>query len=286
MKLMKYTFRSPLFGSIYSDELFPNTDYGSFDLSAEGMAAMYDKHGENLMTFLTENIEDLAEYVDAKFRGIVVKACFGDFAIQNGKMYLLTYIYTLDELSDPGIEDIREWISGQMSDGWGESLEQLEWMTERIEKPIIYFDEHSLEFEEDVECFEVYYYCKPWNYDDFYIDLCDYTEEEVDVEGKVVATLNIPGKELQVLKVKNANALLLLLTAYRAEELKRLTNVEDMAENIGPFYLVREFINGEAIFLPRYVYQDGEMTQEAFFVMDEDSCYPMDLHKAIINLLK
>lgn len=286
MKLMKYTFRSPLFGSIYSDELFPNTDYGSFELSAEGMAAMYDKYGENLMMFLTENIEDLAEYVDAKFRGLVVKACFGDFAIQNGRMYLLTYIYTLDGLSDSGIEDIREWISGQMSDGWGESLEQREWKRERVYRKHTVFDEYSMEFEDEEEPCEVYYYCKPWNYDDFYIDLYDCTEEEVDVEGKVVATLNIPGKELQVLKVKNANDLLLLLTAYGAEELKRLTNVEDMAENIGPFYLVREFVDDEAVFLPKYVYQDGEVSQEAFFVMDEGCCYFMDLHKAIITLLK
>lgn len=286
MKLMKYTFRSPLFGSIYSDELFPNTDYGSFELSAEGMAAMYDKYGENLMMFLTENIEDLAEYVDAKFRGLVVKACFGDFAIQSGKMYLLTYIYALDELSDSGIEDIREWISGQMSDGWGESLGQREWNRKIVYRKHTVFDEYSMEFEDEEEPCEVYYYCKPWNYDDFYIDLYDCTEEEVDVEGKVVATLNIPGKELQVLKVKNANDLLLLLTAYGAEELKRLTNVEDMAENIGPFYLVREFVDDEAVFLPKYVYQDGEISQEAFFVMDEGCCYFMDLHKAIITLLK
>lgn len=285
MKLMKYTFRSPLFGSIYSDELFPGTD-GSFDLSAEGMAAMYDKHGESLMMFLTENIEDLAEYVDAKFRGIVVKACFGDFGMRNGRMYLMTHIYTLDELSDPGIEDIKEWISGQMSDGWGESLEQREWKRERVYRKYTVFDEHCMEFEDEEEPCDVSYYCKPWNSHDFYIDLEEYTEEEVDVEGKVIATLNIPGKELQVFKVKNANDLLLLLTAYRAEEMKRLTHVEEMTENIGPFYLVREFVNNEAVFLPHFVYQDGEETQEAFFVMDEDACYPMDLHKAIINLLK
>lgn len=285
MKLMKYTFRSPLFGSIYSDELFPDTD-GSFDLSAEGMAAMYDKCGESLMMFLTENIEDLAEYVDAKFRGIVVKACFGDFAIQSGKMYLLTYIYTLCELSDSQIKDIEEWISGQMSDGWGEGLEQREWKSDIVYRKYTVFDAYCMEFESEEEPCEVSYYCKPWNRYNFYIDLEGYTEEEVDVEGKVIATLNIPGKELQVFKVKNANDLLLLLTAYRSEEMKRLTHVEEMAENIGPFYLVREFVNNEAVFLPRYVYQDGEETQEAFFVTDEDSCYPMDLHKAIINLLK
>lgn len=285
MKLMKYTFRSPLFGSIYSDELFPDTD-GSFDLSAEGMADMYDKCGESLMMFLTENIEDLAEYVDAKFRGIVVKACFGDFTTQSGKMYLLTYIYTLCELSDSQIQDIEEWISGQMSDGWGESLEQREWKREIVYRKYTVFDEYCMEFEDEQERVEVSYYCKPWNAYNFYIDLEGYTEEEVDVEGKVIATLNIPGKELKVFKVKNANDLLILLTAYRAEEMKRLTHVEEMAENIGPFYLVREFVNNEAVFLPRYVYQDGEETQEAFFVTDEDSCYPMDLHKAVINLLK
>ena len=285
MKLMKYTFRSPLFGSIYSDELFPDTD-GSFDLSSEGMAAMYDKYGESLMMFLTGNIEDLAEYVDAEFRGIVVKALFGDFGMQNGRMYLMTHIFTLDELSDPGIEHIKEWISGQMSDGWGEGLEQREWKRERVYRKYTVFDEYCMEFEDEEEPCEVLYYCKPWNRDDFYIDLEECTEKEVDVEGKVIATLNIPGKELQVFKVKNANDLLFLLTAYRAEEMKKLTHVEEMDENIGPFYLVREFVNDEAVFLPHYVYQNGEETQEAFFVMDEDSCYPMDLHKAIINLLK
>lgn len=284
MKLKKYTFRSPLFGSIYCEELFSDTD-GRFELSAQGMATLYDRFGDKLMMFLTDNIEDLAPHVPEKFRGLIVKAIFGEFDLQDGKMWLKTEIYAVDELSEEGIENICEWITGQMSDGWGESIEQRKWETERQYKKSTVFDEYSLEFEEEEEQVRVEYYINPWNSENFELIPEDVEDEEWD-DGKVVATLNIPGKELQVIKISTAADLNVFLTIFNAQEMKRLTGVDRMTEDVGPYYLVREFTEEGAIFLPKYVHQDGEVSEEAFFHMDEESCYPMKLQKAIIELLK
>lgn len=284
MKLKKYTFRSPLFGSICCDELFSDTD-GRFELSAEGMAAMYDRHGDKLMMFLTDNLEDLGPYVPEKFKGYIVKAIFGEFGIQEGRMWLKTQIFAIDELIDEAVDDISNWIEGQMSDGWGEGIEQREWMRERQYKKSTVFDEYTLEFEEEEEPVMVDYHINPWNHGNFDLVLEDVEEEEWD-DGKVVATLNIPGKELQVIKVSSAADLNVLLTAFNAQEMKRLTGVDKMTDNVGPYYLVRELGDEGMQFLPKYVHQDGEVSDEAFYHIDEESCYPMKLHKAIIELLK
>ena len=105
-------------------------------------------------------------------------------------------------------------------------------------------------------------------------------------DGKVVATLNIPGKELQVLKINTASDLNMLLTVFNAQEMKRITGVDKTTENRGPYYLVREFTAEGAVFLPKYVRQDAEESDDALYYMDEESSYSMKLQKAIIELLK
>ena len=176
MKLKKYTFRTPLFGSIDCEELLLDTD-GHIELSPEQMCRLYDDN-EDLLMFLTRNMEDLAEYVPGELMNVVLRAEFGDFAMIGGKMYLRTYIWTEEDLTELQISLIQEWITGQMSDGWGESLEQQEWMYRRVERPYVYFDEDSVDFEEDYETCGVYYYVHPWNAGEYYIEM-DECEEVV-----------------------------------------------------------------------------------------------------------
>lgn len=284
MKLKKYTFKSPLYGSISCDELFPDTD-GVFELSPNGMARLYHYDGEKLMMFLTDNLKDLAAHVPEKFKGLIIRAIFGEFGVQDDMMWLKTEIYAVDDLSDEGIKSICEWITGQLSDGWGESIEQREWKRSREIKKSTVLDEYTLEFEEEEEPVMVYYYINPWNCTEFEVILEDVEEEEWD-DGKVVATLNIPGREVQVIKIATAKDLNVLLNVFNAQEMLKLTGVGKMTENIGPFYIAREFTDAGAIFLPKYVHQDGEATEEAFVHPDEEVCYPTTLHKAIIELLK
>ena len=179
MKLKKYTFRTPLYGSIQCEELLPDTD-GRIELSPVQMARMYDINGQELMMFLTENVVDLASCVPQEFRNGVRHAEFGDFAILGGKMWLKTYIYTEDGLNDEEITHIQEWIRGQMSDGWGEGLEQRAWMTDRVRKPVVYFEESTMEFDTYEELCDVSYYVNPWNSEEFFVvlDDCEEVEEE------------------------------------------------------------------------------------------------------------
>lgn len=179
MKLKKYTFRTPLYGSIECEELFPDTA-GRIELSPSQMARMYDTDGQELMMFLTENVVDLASCVPLELEEVVLRAEFGDFGLLGGKMWLKTYIYTKHDMTDDGITHIQEWIRGQMSDGWGEGVEQRAWMTNMVKKPVLYFDEYALEFDMDEESCEVSYYVNPWSPDDFYVvlDDCEEVEEE------------------------------------------------------------------------------------------------------------
>lgn len=128
--------------------------------------------------FLTENAEDLAPHVPEELEDVVLRAEFGECSMFGGRMYLHTHIWVEGNLTDTGIDQIQEWIRGQMSDGWGEGLEQRAWMTQRVKKPTMYFDEYTLEFEEDEEMCEVSYYVHPWSADEFYIYLDDCEEVE------------------------------------------------------------------------------------------------------------
>ena len=179
MILKKYTFRTPLCGSIECEDLLSDTDE-RIELSPTQMASLYDYKGQELMMFLTDNSEDLTYCVPEELENIVLRAEFGDFALLGGQMWLLTYIYTKDNLTQEDYEPIQDWILGQMSDGWGEGLEQRAWMTDTVRKPTLYFDECSLEFCTDEEIHEVSYYVNTWNSNNFYIyvDHCEEVEEE------------------------------------------------------------------------------------------------------------
>lgn len=285
MKLTKYTFKTPLFGSIQAEELLYDTD-GRIELCPEQMCRMYDK-SEKLLIFLNENSEDLAQYVPEELENVVLRAEFGDCAMLGGEMFLRTYIYTEEPLTDEGIKQIQGWITGQMSDGWGEGLEQREWMTERIEKPIIYFDEHSLEFEEDVECFEVEYFVNPWNREDFTIECEEVEEVEEDISFKIVATMSLPFHQRQVIKLHGDFALKMFLKDFNQEHFAK-TIQDSLPFNNPTYYIVRDVDGNSGIeVLPRWVVENKNFS--AVYDMNEDedvNCTQMPLVKALLELLK
>ena len=180
MKLMKYTFRTPLFGSIECEELLSDTD-GHIELSPEQMCKLYDE-GPELLMFLSEHAEDLTFCVPKELEDIIIRAQFGDCYMLGGKMWLHTYIWVEDILTEEGIQQVKNWICGQMSDGWGEGLEQTPWNTSWVDKPVMFFDEYTLEFDRDIQHCQVSYYVNPWNSDEFciYLDDCEEVEEEVE----------------------------------------------------------------------------------------------------------
>ena len=279
MKLRKYTYRSPLFGSISSEELFPDTD-GMYELSPEAMARMYDRHYE-LSNFLEKEKECLEKYVPNKFLGIIIKAEFGDYGLRDGKMWLYTHIWTIDDLTDSGIEEIEDWIECQMSDGWGEGLEQRSWKTDTEYVRSTVFDEYSCEFEEEEEPCRVQYYANPWNSRDF-----ELIPEDVEIEewedGKVVGMLELPDKKLEILKFNNFADLDILLSVYGATDLKKM--VKDRGCEDTPVYVVKETVDGVIHILTKYAVQIDENPYEV--VLYNDGEYKASIQNVLTSLLK
>ena len=285
MKLTKYTFRTPLFGSISCEEALSDTD-GRIELSPEMMCGMYNK-GPALQCFLSENAEDLASCVPEDMTDVVFRAEFGDCAMFSHKMWLRTYVWVDGDLTESGIQAIQEWITGQMSDGWGEGLEQREWQSERIRRPFLCFDESSLEFEEDYEYCRVYYHVHPWNSDDFEIYLEDCEDVEEEVELKVVATMALPSHNRQVVKLPTPFAVRMFLKDFGRPDL--IAEIDDCCPlpNYSA-YLVRDF-DGESgmEILPKWALEHDASC--AVYDMADDvevRGTQMPVSKAILELLK
>lgn len=211
MKCTKLIYKSPVFGSVVCDEL-PTENHRHVDFSPRTACALYDK-GPEVELFLTENIRDLAEHVPEELQDLVVRAIFGISHLERGELYLLTEICVKKELTEDQVKLIEGWIEGQLSDGWGESLEQKEAYTEMVTANYPYFDEDECEFRDDEMRVEACYYLHPWSCNSYWsLDLVTCQAEEVDIEEPNV------DEELRqsVLKIKE-------LIDEVVEELKKIT---------------------------------------------------------------
>lgn len=285
MKLTKYTFKTPLFGSIACEDLLPDAA-GRIDLCPEQMCSLYDQ-GEKLLMFLNENIEDLAPYISEELENVVLRAVFGDCAMIGGRMYLRTYIYTEEPLTETGIDQVQEWITGQMSDGWGEGLEQLEWWTRKIKKPTLYFDEFSCDFEEDEEIYEVSYYVEPWSSEGFTVDLEEVEEVEEAISFEIVATMSLPCHQRQVIKLHSDFALKMFLKDFNQAQFAK--TIQDWIPFTNPtYYLVRDLDGNSGIeVLPRWVCETKTFSAVYDMTVEEDrKVTQMPLVKALLELLK
>ena len=283
MKLMKYTFRTPLYGSIECEELLSDTD-GRIELSPEQMARMYD---QDLMRFLTENSENLVYCLPEELENVVLCAEFGDFAFLGGKMWLRTYIYTEHDLTETGRTQIQNWILGQMSDGWGEGLEQRAWKEDTVSKPVMYFDEYSMEFDKEYVYCQVSYYAHPWNSEEFYIYLDDCEEVEVDTQFEIVATMALPFRKRQVVKLSSGLALRNFLKDFNQAEFA--TTIEDQCPEPGyTVYLVTDTDGPSGVeILPKWVCEKGAHC--AYYDMSEDEEVrgtQVPISRAVLELLQ
>lgn len=179
MKCIKLTYKSPMFGSIQCHEL-EDVDYDRIELTPEEMEQLWNKHYE-LDLFLNKNYEDLAEYAPQELKDIVVKAMFGGYNKTDYGMFFLTEIYVREEPSHIQTCILSNWIEGQMSDGWGECVEQREFMEQNVywTQPTFNTDECEWEIE-DLRA-TVYYYVHPWNADKFTLELIEDEDVELDI---------------------------------------------------------------------------------------------------------
>lgn len=190
MKIKKWTLRSPITASISCDFEFTNQLDGrtqdNMNLDCGGAARLVEIYPDIQYALSNMEKEDLVEHFD-KNDGSIYRIEFGDWALFNGRLYHLCQVYTKAELEELPAS-VFDFITGQLSDGWGEGKEQDYVYRGTVEYSTPYFDTDSgFELEEFEEKFEVYLHY--WDAEDFDISIYNIDEEEVDW---------VPEKELKV----------------------------------------------------------------------------------------
>lgn len=181
MKCIKLTYRSPVFGSVVCEDL-PEEYVRHIDFGPETASLLFDK-GPEVELFLTEQIEDLTFAVPEELKKLVLKAVFGEYDFDDDGAYMKTEIYAAQEPTDEEHKLIIDWISGQMSDGWGEGVEQKAAYTERVEWESSEFDPYTCTFETNLCYADAHYYLHPWTRDPRWrVTLGDYESAELDIE--------------------------------------------------------------------------------------------------------
>jgi hypothetical protein len=184
MKRYKYTFKSPLNGSIQCDDLFIDTR-GRLELNAEAMALIYNED-DRLASFLENNAEDLTEYIREELKSIVHKLEVGDYGIFAGELCLLAHVWTTSKMTDEQVREVMSYITGQYSDGWGEGLEQREWREDKVDIETPCFDVTEADWDVKRTYAYAYFYVRPWNRDNYSIELQYFEEEDIPDPEPVV----------------------------------------------------------------------------------------------------
>lgn len=194
MKTTHFRFRTPCYGRIYDDGVFEGTPYENEgqEIGATTMARLYARYPQ-LSQFLERNKEEMTQYIDSENKPLedVVRLELGDYGVFNGQFYLVHHVWIkgqIDEISEEELRAVEEYIMGQLSDGWGEGLEQREWLNHPIEWSRPYFDEDSADFEEEYFRGTVSYYLVPWK-SNMKITQLDSEECELEVSAELIATM-------------------------------------------------------------------------------------------------
>ena len=194
MKTTHFRFMTPCYGRIYGDTVFEGTPYEveGQEIDATVVARLYEWHPQ-LSQFLERNKEEMTQYIDSENKSLedVVRLELGDYGVFNGQFCLVHHVWIkgqIDEISEEELQAVEEYIMGQLCDGWGEGLEQREWMNHYVEWSHPYFDTASAEFEEEEFGDKVSYYLVPWN-SAIEITQLDSEECELDVSAEPISTM-------------------------------------------------------------------------------------------------
>ena len=298
MKTTHFRFKTPCYGRIYGESVFEGTPYENEgqDIDASVMATLYERHPE-LSVFLDRNKEEMTQYIDSENKPLedVVRLELGDYGVFNGRFCLVHHVWIkgqLDEISEEEIHAVEEYIMGQLSDGWGEGLEQREWMDHDVEWSRLYFDTDSAEFEEEYFRDNVSYYLEPWN-SKMEITRLDYEEFELEVSAELIATMERKEDRFTryVMSVKNELELKAVV-----EELK-VKNPNRMGECVGkygyPMLLAfNKYFDNEGMdftFYDKAFAVDGHCYEYKFYKKNNYSDDPVKnlrIYDAVTELLK
>lgn len=176
MKAKKWTVVSPVTVSISADTPFfldecCGEEQESFDLDMSQSATLVNS-SDSLSSFLANmEKEDLREYYEEDRN--IYKIVFGDSRITEDcdRIIALTYVYTSPELQELP-RSVLDFISGQLSDGWGEGKEQEEVKLCTYYRNTQNFSVESGEMEEEEEGpYSVYAYVHFWQPNNFYLNV-------------------------------------------------------------------------------------------------------------------
>lgn len=266
MKLRKMTFLTPITGSIVGEELFADNNHEIF-LDSQQVNILYEtkqifsEYFEELQDHLEELQEGITESIPEELKDAIVKAVFGNITSLGGSLYFRTEIYTREEAGagEELMDSIKEWIKGQMSDGWGEEIEQAEVTRERVEYEVPYFCTVDMCIQKDQRVEEVYYYLHPWNSENWDIQVFDIqkvelTKQELGIELELSKDIQVfhsaatflPSKAiyevLTVYKFKNIDDInLFLLDSYSyvigSKELVDCMKDNNIPDNLSEYYI-------------------------------------------------
>ena len=181
MKCVKLTYKSPVFGSVQCEDL-PNENERCIEFGPDTAMRLLEKSLQVDM-FLEKCVEDLTFAVPEELQELVVKAMFGRTDECYSELYFLTEIYVREEPTEEQHRQIFDWISGQMSDGWGEGVELKEAYEEELTFEALSFNEDECKYEHDTQYVDVCYYFRPWSADArWHIELVGREPAELDTE--------------------------------------------------------------------------------------------------------
>lgn len=298
MKTTHFRFRTPCYGRIYGDSVFEGTPYESEgqEIDAAAMARLYEWHPQ-LSQFLKRNKEEMTQYIDSENKPLedVVRLELGDYGVFDGRFCLVHHVWIkgqIDEISEEEIHAVEEYIMGQLSDGWGEGLEQREWMNHYVEWSHPYFDTSSAEFEEEEFRDNVSYYLVPWN-SEVEITQLDSEECELDVSAELIATMERKEDRFTryVMSVKNE---LELKTVVEELKVKNPNRIKECVGKYGyPMLLAfNKYFYNEGLdftFCDNAFAVDGHCYEYKFYKKNNYSYDPVKnlrIYDAVTELLK
>ena len=143
----------PLTIQVHSRDSYGDIDEDGYEEDAEFAARHEDLIRQKMMEYNASDEVNMSEYFHGN-NGVSEKlrSAEWDFERRNGELYGCITVLTAGPLTEDEEQDLKDWISGQNSDGLGEGFEQQE----------IYFDGTR---------YGGFMYVSLWNYgDDYYID--------------------------------------------------------------------------------------------------------------------
>ena len=261
MKCCKYQFITPLFSQVIAEALDDAYD-GTIELNEECTLTLFNRHSE-FEAFLEQHMEDLVQHIPEQLKEQVIKAEFGHHCSRDGGLHLLTEITVKGEYRLSTEEEccLREWITGQLSDGWGESLEQQVVIEQEVNHPTISFDEDECEFVTDEGYDTARYYLMPWNSRRWSIALMDIETVEVDIEDDYMA----PIKLVHSFALPQPNRGLRLINIYAgaSDDMEVFLRVLNKKYGLDTRHQIEAFTNPGFCYCSRFyiaIYHDGIST--------------------------